>query len=153
MTFTYDITNNIGKVRREIDDTIEANAKLSDEEISYFLARANSNVLWATVYALEALSVTSINSAGTEVDVGDIRVKNSNSGFVSYSERAKLLRKYLSSGIYPDSGISTYFFASGIYQDDRDENNDLISDGTLTKRSFWNNYNDSDDPYVSGIEE
>lgn len=47
MSYTYNLSTNIGKVRNLIDDTTEATALLSDEEITSFLSM-RSNDLYQT---------------------------------------------------------------------------------------------------------
>ena len=54
MTATYDLTNNIGKVRLIVGDTDITNAIFTDAEISYFLTKNSDNVNLAAADVLEA---------------------------------------------------------------------------------------------------
>lgn len=56
MTYTYDITNNIGRVRRTIPDRVEADAIWTDEEIDSFLSDEGNNWRRATALALETMA-------------------------------------------------------------------------------------------------
>ena len=56
-TWTYDITDNIGKVRLMIGDTDispTSDAQFTDEEITYFLTANSNNLNLAAADALEA---------------------------------------------------------------------------------------------------
>ena len=57
MAATYDLTDNIGKVRLLISDTDvtpATDAHFTDEEITAFLTMASSSLLTAAAFALEA---------------------------------------------------------------------------------------------------
>lgn len=72
-TWTYDLTNNIGKVRLLIGDrdiVPTTDAQFSDEEIGIFLAMASSSLLIAAGYALEAWASTITDSLLSE-KIGD----------------------------------------------------------------------------------
>ncbi len=72
-TWTYDITNNIGKVRLLIGDTDivpTTDAQFSDEEIQFFLSLASSSLLIAAAYALESWAATESAALDSE-NVGD----------------------------------------------------------------------------------
>src|SRR5688572_26467878 len=56
MTYTYDPTNNIGRVRRIIPDKIEDSAFWTDEEIESFLTDEGGNWRKATALALETMA-------------------------------------------------------------------------------------------------
>jgi len=56
-TWTYDITNNIGKLRLMIGDTDivpTTDAQFNDEELTYFLTKNSNNLNLAAADALEA---------------------------------------------------------------------------------------------------
>lgn len=57
MAFTYNLTTDIGKVRRDIRDIDGAQAAFTDEELTSFLAEADSNVKGAAGLALLAWAV------------------------------------------------------------------------------------------------
>lgn len=72
-TWTYDITNNIGKVRLMIGDTDidpTTDAQFSDEELQHFIALASNNILIAAAYALESWAATETAKLDSE-KIGD----------------------------------------------------------------------------------
>jgi len=72
-TWTYDITDNIGKVRLLIGDTDivpTTDAQFSDEEIQVFLTMASNVLLIAAAYALEAWAATESAALDSE-KIGD----------------------------------------------------------------------------------
>ena len=54
MTVSYDITNNVGKIRLKIGDTDTTDAVFTDEELEIFLADQSNNIKLASAEALEA---------------------------------------------------------------------------------------------------
>lgn len=60
MTYTYDPTTNIGRVRRSIPDRVEADAIWSDEEIQSFLDDEGGNWRRATATILETMASDSV---------------------------------------------------------------------------------------------
>lgn len=56
MTFTYDPTTDVGKVRMVLPDKVQANAFFTDEELEVFL-EIESNWRRATALALETMAV------------------------------------------------------------------------------------------------
>lgn len=73
MAHTYDVTNDIGKVRLLIGDTDitpTTDAQFSDEEIQAFLTLASSSLLLAASYALEAWAATVTGGLKSE-KIGD----------------------------------------------------------------------------------
>lgn len=73
MTFTYDVTTDIGKVRLYINDNVEATAHFSDEEIQVFLT-AGGSVNMASALALESWASSYLNSYESE-KIGDYSYK------------------------------------------------------------------------------
>ena len=70
MSYTYDLGTNVGKIRNLINDTTEATALLSDEEITSILSQTENDILRsaamacrkiASKYALSAFSVSAGN--------------------------------------------------------------------------------------------
>lgn len=70
MTVTYDITDNVGKVRLLIGDTDIANAAFTDEELTYFLSLHSDNISLAAAEALEAWAAKYATNADSE-KIGD----------------------------------------------------------------------------------
>lgn len=57
MSFTFVTTTNIGKVRTLINDTTEASAVLSDEEINVFLGLESNDIYRSAASALESIII------------------------------------------------------------------------------------------------
>jgi len=70
MTVTYDITNNVGKVRLTTGDKDIANPVFTDEEIGIFLTNQSSDVNLASADLLEAWAASYATSADSE-KIGD----------------------------------------------------------------------------------
>ena len=73
MAYTYDVTNDIGKVRlligdKDIDPTTDA--QFNDEEIQVFLGMGSNSLLLAASYALESWSAAITDSFNSE-KIGD----------------------------------------------------------------------------------
>ena len=89
MSFTYDPTTNIGKVRRTLPDKVEDDAFFSDEEIASFLLDEDS---WRRATALALETIASDNAMVMQV----IKVQNITTDGAKVSDallkRAKLLR-------------------------------------------------------------
>lgn len=56
MTWSYDLSTNVGQVRRTIPDRDESNPIFSNEEIESFLTDEGANVKRATAYAIETIA-------------------------------------------------------------------------------------------------
>lgn len=56
MTFTYDVTTDIGKARMLIPDRVDADAVFTDEEIAAYLSMNDSNIRRAAADALETIA-------------------------------------------------------------------------------------------------
>ena len=70
MTVTYDIDTAVGKVILAIGDTILADNKFTDEELTYFLSVNSSNINMASAAALEAWAASYGQNAASE-NLGD----------------------------------------------------------------------------------
>lgn len=55
MTFTYDVTNDVGKVRMLIPDRVEAGSIFTDEEVQAFVDM-NASVRYAAADALDVIA-------------------------------------------------------------------------------------------------
>jgi len=71
MTATYVLTNNIGKVRLKIGDTVIATAHFTDEEIQIFLTENLECVNLAAAAALEAWAASLAQNKSSESIGGD----------------------------------------------------------------------------------
>lgn len=114
MSFTYDLTTNIGKLRLALGDTTDGagvrpdGANLEDEELDAFLALEGDNVDLATARACEVLATQWANVA--DLQVGPRRESLSQIA-VRYAERAKALR--VGSGVTVAGTISMGFAETG----------------------------------------
>jgi len=147
MSYTYDLSTDIGKLRLEIPDVsptngVEDDYIFEDEELQYYLDKANGNIQWAKVYIYENLCAVSANDGGKHIEVGDIQIKNNSSTGQNWCSMAKELRRLLSDGLAPEGSLVAYTYVGGIYQADREAWEENISDGVLTDRAFWNNFNE-----------
>lgn len=145
MSFTYDLDTNIGKLRLEIPDTDASNYVFEDDELEYFLNKASSDIQWAKVYVYENLYAMHQTSSGKETEVGDIRIKFAATLGEGWKKMADALRALLLSGSTPESSYNPFFYTGGIYQQDREDWEESIRDGTLIERDFYDNYNESGD--------
>lgn len=91
MTFIYDPTTDVGKVRMLIPDRVEENAVFSDEEIAAYLEMNESNVRRA---AAEALETIASDEAMTLKVISTLDLTtNGASTSAAILERAKILRQ------------------------------------------------------------
>lgn len=60
MSFTYDVTTDLGKVRMLITDRDSVNPIFQDEEISAFLSLEDNNVRLAAAQALETIAANEV---------------------------------------------------------------------------------------------
>ena len=90
-TYTFDVTDNIGKVRLLIGDTDivpTSDAQFSDEEINAFLSMASNSLLLAASYALEAWAATLTGDYDSE-KIGDYSYTNKKA-----ANKTALAKKY-----------------------------------------------------------
>jgi hypothetical protein len=60
MTWTYDPTTNVGKVRLRISDTDTTRRILDDEDIEAFLEMSGDSVVLAAAMALESIAINEV---------------------------------------------------------------------------------------------
>lgn len=83
MSFTFDTSTNVGKVRREIGDRENASLtpgagirpngeNYTDEDIEYYLAQNQDNVDLSAISILTILA-TEFSTKGTEAEMGSVR--------------------------------------------------------------------------------
>ncbi len=140
--FTYDLSTNIGKLRLEIPDTNDTTFVYTDDELQYFLDKADDDIQWARVFVYENRCALESGLTGKEVEVGDIRIKGSGEVGANWCLMATTLRKHLESGS-KESSIDLYSYTGGIYKSDRIADNQAVEDGTLLERDFYDYYNES----------
>ncbi len=131
MSFTYDISTNVGQVRFELgDDTEDSGVKpdgsnLSDEEINILLTREDSTVMRAVAAACEALA--RMYARFVDLSVGPRR-EALNQASAAYAERAKELRDEYGGG----GGVSRKATSGGIVKvDGFNAGMDYASDSVL----------------------
>jgi hypothetical protein len=73
MTFSYDLTTNVGKVRLNIPDTAAADAIFTDEEIQAFLDQEMSNIFFASADACDVLATNQVYLLKVKTS-GDLQV-------------------------------------------------------------------------------
>ncbi len=70
MTLTYNIGNNVGKVRLTIGDNVLTDAQFTDEELSYFLFVNSDSINMASSDALKSWAASYGQNAASE-NLGD----------------------------------------------------------------------------------
>ncbi len=88
MSFTYDTSTDVGKVRLLISDTVEATAHFSDEELETFLGMNDSSIYLAAASALEAWAATETGNFERE-KIGDYEY-----GRGAVNKKLTLAKKY-----------------------------------------------------------
>lgn len=78
MSFTYDITTDLGRVRRTIGDVTQASARFTDGELQYWLD-SEGTVNLAAAAACDALAALAADEAGSE-RIGDYQYDKSSKG-------------------------------------------------------------------------
>jgi len=106
MAFTYDITTDIGKVRRNIGDTDSATALLQDDEIQYYLDSANDNIYLASALAAQAISAEFSRKADTTVETVSVKYSQRAAQYASLSQRLRQDAKRLNAPNPVITGIS-----------------------------------------------
>jgi len=151
MSFTYDLSTDVGKLRLNIPDTVETSAKFSDEELESILAEYSNDIEWSTWRCCMVLYTLAAERAGSDVEVGQIDIRNAASFGDKWKKRADDIYKKKVSGLDPLTTFAATLYVGGIYQTDRDSNQELMEDDVIVKNNFWSNYNDADDEsYLSG---
>ena len=90
MTYTYDPTTNVGRIRRTLPDRVEADAIWTDEEIESFLSDEGGNWRRATALALETMASDDLLILKT-IQIHNIQTDSSKHAKV-LMDRAKILR-------------------------------------------------------------
>lgn len=97
MSFTYDLTTNIGKVRLLIQDKEIKTAQFTDAEITEFLTMASSVVKAAAIIALQSWAAALASSADSE-KIGDYSYSKK-----EMANKLSLAEKYRSELEYSDN--------------------------------------------------
>ena len=96
MSFTYDLTTNIGKVRLLIPDNEETAYDIEDAEITYFLTEVGSNVNAAAIRACKWLARKYAKQATFTADGLNVQLTQRAQAF---AERAAELESDLNGGM------------------------------------------------------
>jgi hypothetical protein len=91
MTFTYDTTTDIGKVRLTLPDKVQTEALFTDEEIQVFLDIEGGDWRLATAFALETMAGDEV-LVFRSIRVQDLEITGSDRAAKALLDRAKLLR-------------------------------------------------------------
>lgn len=98
MSFSYDLTTDVGRVRLLISDTATTTAKFTDEEIQYFLDEEDDVINLAAAMAFEALAGRAADTGKSET-IGDYSC-DSSSQAKNWLAMAKALRDKEESALY-----------------------------------------------------
>lgn len=80
MSFTFNTTNNTGKVRAMIGDAVESTALLTDESIGVYLDLNGNDLYLSAAMALRAM-VTILGKAAKREKAGDYEIDTSRSSY------------------------------------------------------------------------
>jgi len=148
-TYTYDLLTDIRKLRREAfdiatsTDPTPVGFTYCDEELQYFLDKANGDIQWAKVFTWENRAAIDANLTGRKIEVGDIKVEGTAAAGINWWNMAQQAREHLESGLGKESTFNPFYYSGGVYKSDRDQLEDNIRDGIFTGRDFYNDYNES----------
>jgi len=134
MSFTYDLSTNIGKFRLRMWDTDSDNPIFQDDEITALIDIFGS-VTRAMIQACYALHSKYTMSSSSDIKVDDISIKDSGISKASkYLELAKQLEHAITMGLDPDE-LPDFFFG-GVYNTDLNSNLQSRADGVLKSDDF-----------------
>ena len=145
MTFTYDLSTSLGKLRLRIPDDDATSYVFEDAELSSYLTQSGGSVDLALLYLYSTLCSQSNASSGDEIRVGDIRVNSAKSRGANYCALAKQQMEFINMGFATDAlGVGE---TTGLYQADRDTNRENKNDGLIVDRGF--NEDSFDNTYLN----
>ena len=109
MSFTFDTTTNIGKVRTLINDTIEASAVLSDEEINVFLGLESNDIYMSAASALESIIINK-QLLSKLIAAGDYKEDNRNVAdkLGKIAERYRQAAKSIPADAYAEVAVTDF---------------------------------------------
>lgn len=90
MSFTYSLSDNVGRVRLLLGDTVSDTANFTDEEIEYFLDTEDDNVNLAAAMGAESMAAKVVGVAKSET-IGSYSI-NQSSQPAMWLDLAKRLR-------------------------------------------------------------
>jgi len=112
MSFTFDTTTNIGKVRTLINDTIEASAVLSDEEINVFLGLESNDIYMSAASALESIIINK-QLLSKLIAAGDYKEDNRNVAdkLGKIAERYRQAAKSIPADAYAEVAVTDFNYS------------------------------------------
>ena len=133
MSFTYDITTNVGKLRLIISDNNSDSYIFEDDELDFFLDRNDNNITRTAIEICRALAMKFMQESSAKIRVDDIQIEEGNK-HKYYTDLANDLERQLTSGLSSDSTLEIYF--GGIYQDDINNNKQDQYDNLIVNDPF-----------------
>ncbi len=112
MSFTFDTTTNIGKVRTLINDTTEASAVLSDEEINVFLGLESNDIYMSAASALESIIINK-QLLSKLIAAGDYKEDNRNVAdkLGKIAERYRQAAKSIPADAYAEVAVTDFNYS------------------------------------------
>ena len=135
MTFTYDLSTDIGKLRLRILNKDSTDYTFEDEELQAYLDMNNGDLNWSLVMIYETLCAQENATAGDEIKIGDIEIDEGKQKAKNYCDLAKTLRKSIVDGTV-DGNSNMFFYSGGIYASDRRSNQSDICCGEIIAPDF-----------------
>ena len=137
MSFSYDLSSDTpgtSHLRLIIDDKNVNSFIFDDEELRYYLLRANNNVTSAAIEICKTLAFKYMNESAEEITVDDIKIKETQNKAKQYLALAERLSQDLLNGFSSDGELTSYW--GGVYQADIDSNQAAQDNGTIVKNNF-----------------
>lgn len=138
MSFTYDLTNNIGKLRLIISDNNSDSYIFEDEELEFFLDRNDENITRTAIEICRALAMKFMQESSAKIRIDDIQIEEGNK-HKYYTDLANDLERQLTSGLSADSILEIYFggvYESDLYNNKQDQYNEVIVDDPFTREMY-----------------
>jgi len=112
MSFTFNTTTNIGKVRTLINDTTEASAVLSDEEINVFLGLESNDIYMSAASALESIIINK-QLLSKLIAAGDYKEDNRNVAdkLGKIAERYRQAAKSIPADAYAEVAVTDFNYS------------------------------------------
>lgn len=112
MSFTFNTTTNIGRVRTLINDTTEASAVLSDEEINVFLGLESNDIYMSAASALESIIINK-QLLSKLIAAGDYKEDNRNVAdkLGKIAERYRQAAKSIPADAYAEVAVTDFNYS------------------------------------------
>lgn len=133
MTFSYDLSTSIGKLRLYLPDNDSDNYDFSDEELQIYIDLSNENLTLARVHIYRSLASKCISSFGDKVKVDDIQIEEDREKAKKYLDLAKQLEESMLSGL---GDFAIELWAGGVFESDIASSKDEQDSGLIRKPMF-----------------